>query len=153
MALAFALVVGFGTSWELMRSHDGHREAATVVDRHEVSPNGCVGGSRGVDPRWDVTWRSADPPQGFPVEFVERGTCDGYEVGERVEIIRVVEDGRTRVYKDVVTERRESLGLAAFTFALIVIAGLPLAWIHFSVRRWWERRRTATTTPAEGTAR
>ena len=72
LGLVFAVVVGLGMYWDFQRSADGPREMATIVARHEVGPNICPGDGRGDwDPKWDVTWRSANPPNDLPAVFIE----------------------------------------------------------------------------------
>lgn len=138
--LVFASVVGLGTYWDFTNSADGPREMATVIDRRETKHGVGPSVGRGLDPKWDVTWRSENPPPGLPVEFTEEGVCNWNVVGERVEIIRVVKATRTTVYQDVIHAGRESLELAmwAFVFAGAFIA-LPLFWLRLGLTRW---RRT-----------
>ena len=62
--------------------------------------------------------------------------CDRNEVGDRVEIIRVIENGRTKVFEDVVHSGREALELAAAAFALVFSVMLLLSWLSFGLRRW-----------------
>lgn len=142
LGLAFAVVVGLATYWDLQRSADGPREMATIVARHEVGPSTCPGTGRGDwDPKWDVIWRSANPPDGLPAEFAEEDVCNWNEVGDEVEIIRVVQDGRTKVYEDVARSGREALQLAWWTFVFVFTIALPLAWLSFGGRRLWHRVR------------
>lgn len=137
--LVFAAVVGLGTYWDLRQSADGPREVATVVDRQNAGPSFCPSDARGrLDPKWDVTWRSENPPPGQPAEFTQEAVCNWNEVGDRVEIIRVIESGRTTVYQDVVHAGWESLELAMWTF---VIAGLFVALPLFWLARWWRKLR------------
>ncbi|WP_153302830.1 hypothetical protein [Aeromicrobium choanae] len=121
---------------------------ATVIARREVGPSTCSNGSRGLggDPRWDVSWKSENPPRGLPTEFLEEGTCNWNKVGERVEVIRVTKNGRTKVYQDVIHAGRESLELAAWMFAIVTVFGVPLAWLQFGLTRWWRRLRAETRT-------
>lgn len=141
-ALAFAVVVGLGAYWDFHRSSDGPTEVATIVARQEVGPSICPGTGRGNwDPRWDVTWRSENPPNGLPAEFVAERVCDWNDVGYTVEIIRVIEDGRTKVYQGVAHDRREVLDVAAWTFVFVSLIALPFAWLSFGLSRWWRRVR------------
>jgi hypothetical protein len=113
LALVFAAVVGLGAYRDFQQSADGPRERATIVARHEAGPNTCPGtGRRNWEPKWDVMWRSEDPPSGLPAEFVVERVCDSNDVGYSAEIIRVIEDGQTKVYEDVAHGGRDVLELA-----------------------------------------
>jgi len=140
--LVFAFVVGLGSYWDLRQSDAGPRETATVVDRQRVEGRAfCPSGGRGTDPRWDVTWRSENPPAGLPAEFTEKAVCNWNAVSDEAEIIRVTESGRTKVYQDVVRSGRESLSFAGWTFVILGVFALPVFWGQFAVARWWRRRR------------
>ncbi|MCD9197926.1 hypothetical protein [Aeromicrobium wangtongii] len=149
IGLVFAVVIGLTSYWDFRQSADGPREMATVVERQKVGPSGCPSGGRGrYDPKWDVTWRSETPPPGLPAEFTEAAVCNSNEVGERVEIIRVIEAGRTKVYQDVVHSGRESMEIALLTFVFVgILFGLPLCWLAFGVARWWRKFRTDRVRP------
>ncbi|WP_269306776.1 hypothetical protein [Aeromicrobium sp. HA] len=140
--LVFAAVVGLGSYWEFRQSADGPREMATVIERQKAGPGYCPSGGRGrSDPKWDVTWRSENPPPGLPAEFTEEEVCNWNEVGERVEVIRVPEGRQTKVYQDVVHGGRESLEFAMWTFGIVaVFFALPIFWLGFGVSRWRQRR-------------
>ncbi len=144
LAVAFAVVIGLGSFWDFHQSSDGPRETATVVARHEAGPATCPGvGRRQWDPKWDVTWRSKNPPAGLPAEFVVERVCDENEVGDTVEIIRVIKDGRTKVYQDVAQNQHEVLELGAWTFVFVFLIALTGGWLLFGLSRLWRRvRRT-----------
>ena len=139
--LAFALVLGLGSYWDVRQSAGGPRERATVVDRQKVEDDRCLADRRSSDPTWNVTWRSENPPPGLPAEFTEDAVCNWNEVGDEVEIIRVTEAGRTKVYQDVVDSGQESLRFAGWTFVLLAIFALPIFWAQFGLTRWWRRLR------------
>lgn len=143
LGLVFAVVVGLATSWDFQRSAEHPRERATIVARHEVAPNICPGnGRRDWETKWDVTWRSANPPKGLPAKFVEKNVCDWNEVGDKVEIIRVIDNGRVTVAEDVPHSGREALELALSTFALVFSISLPIAWLWLGASRWRRRVRS-----------
>ncbi len=71
----------------------------------------------------------------------------GHEIGDTVEIIRVIEDDRTKVYEDVVHERNEALELALWTFVFVFVIALPVSWLHFWLSRWWRGRRSRADGP------
>lgn len=153
--LVFATIAGFGSYWDFRQSADGPREMATVIEREKAKPGYCPSGARGgSDPKWNVTWRSENPPVGLPAEFTEEAVCNWNDVGESVEVIRVTEDGRTKVYQDVVHGGRESLEFAMWTFVIIgFFFALPIFWLAFGLSRGRQRLRDRRARKSTGSGR
>lgn len=123
-----------------------HAEVVAVRGYRTLIFDGC---GKGDGPRADITWRSSDPPPGYPATFTDRMSCDGgVEVGETHQIVRSNGSDDPSVTIDPVTTRRQvfqltGFGAGAFLVGALLVQGASAAW-----RRWIRpaatRRRNRT---------
>ncbi len=140
-ALGFGAIFGTIALWEWSHVRGWPVEQAEVVAAVRTGDEDHCGKSSWADV-YTLTWASRNPPPGLPAEFSNEEGCDRSEVGDVVEIVRVVSDsGKVHVWDEPVT----SLGFAFVLIGVGLTGGYALGFVAGGIQvGWvaWRGRRT-----------
>jgi len=145
IALVVALALGGIGAWDWLHVRGWPVEHARVVKAVDTGRTERCGRSSSEE-IYELTWVSENPPPGLPKEFTNEEGCTASSLGDRVDVVRVIEsDGGVHVWDEPATSVAQVglMGLGGLVFGWVfgvALSLVALAW-HAAVHRIRRMRR------------